>query len=294
MCLLIGLTACDNNEYTNTRSRSCNPVNLIMANDGTSIISSGSVYGFTLKFGYNGQEGTFNINNLVINNNSINFETEEQSYATSNSLQEAYFTNLVSDTPNVSISNSTFLITPFLYDLKFNNEKEMTLVYTGQDFVVAQYTLNNNYTIKTIPPVTVWAGTTTSSYYNGGEEIKFPTNTIYYSIQINFDESGKPTGELNMYNAKFTENPREPVKTQIKVEGLEVSYENGALTLSGENIEPLLPDGTNWTPNPNYIFNSINFQTTSPNLMNGHLDFQVAGMYNGSFDGSYADSYFNK
>lgn len=280
--MALGFTACTDGESNYSYTYNLNPINIITdLSDGTTYASTGQ-YVFVLTIENNGQHGVIDVKNLSINNNTVNFSTVDQSY-TSN-LFYANFANVKASDAN--ISNANFLLTPYYNYPQFVGINP-TYGNPG-NIVVANYTYNDAYSVKTFQHNTFFTGTTETVYPYKGEVQNFSTDKIYYQLSLNVKDSpNKAT--LTMYNAKFTSVEQEPVK-DIIIEDLDVTYDNGSITVSGTEVIPGIMEGNEITPYPSFIINEIEFKTTSADLTWATIKFQVAGMYNGTFSGSYANT----
>lgn len=292
IAMMMGLTACES-DFTNKESNSVGAINLITnLTDQTTTISDG-IYGYSLEWDNKGQRGYLNVSNLILNGQAVNFQTLEQSYEVSANYTEALFKNVESTTQN--ISNSTFVLTPWVYVPIIVNG-DIKPQFAGRDIVIGQYQIGN-YQVKTFYKNTFYMGKTVSTYPSttgDGTTASYTTDGIYYVLDLSVNKDTQAIEPvIYMYNAKFTDT-KEPIKKQIIVdEGLTLNYSNGILTVEGTDIIPkVVMDAGDPLPNPSWIFNSIKFQTTSTDLVNANISFQVAGKYRGSFNGVYAVSSF--
>ena len=151
---------------------------------------------------------------------------------------------------------------------------------------VAKYDMGGSYRVNTFQNNTFFKGKTTTTYVDQtGVTQNYTTNDIIYRFMIDDLKTGKAS--LLIYNAKFSSNEREPVKEAILAEGLDVEFQASGITITGENIIPLMLESGEYVPVPSFTFNSIKFTTTDDFYASGNLDYQVAGIYNGHFEGSY-------
>lgn len=282
MLLLLGLSACSDNDSKYSYTYNLNPINIITnVSDGTSYASEGR-YSFELTSTPSSNTGVITVSNLLINNSLQSFTTFEQPYKTN--LYFANFENV--ETDNANVSDANFLLTPY-----FNYPAYFNIIPTYQssgDIVLAKYRYGD-YEVKTFQKNTFFVGTTETTYPFQGQNMSASSETIYYQLVIDIAENPQKA-TLIMYNAKFSGVEQEPVKKQINLEDLDVTYANGLITVTGENIIPDIVEGSAVTPNPDYIFDNIEFKTISEDLTWCSITFKVRGIYNGSFRGSYADS----
>lgn len=283
LSILIGMAACTKGESNYTATYNMTPINIITSlEDGTTTASQGN-YKFELTSNYDTQYGTIEVSDLVIDNNIVKFITDQQTYQTN--LYYAYFQKVKSGSANISDAN--FLLTPYYnYPAFFGVPANYA---NDGNVVIASFNYGNSYKVTTFQKNTFYTGTTTTSFSFQGQSQQFDTETIYYQLDLNVKESPN-TARLVMYNAKFTNIEQEPIKKQINIEGLTVEYSNGMIKVYGEDIIPDIVEGTSSTPYPNYVFNTIEFETTSSDLTNCKINYVVAGVYKGSFNGSYANT----
>lgn len=289
IAVMAAFTSC-NDDYSNSVTNAVGAVNLVDYSDGSTSISEGQ-YGYSLNWGSGYQKGTISVGNLVLNGNPVSFQTEESNYQTSGDFLQAYFTNVGSLQQN--LTNAKFLLTPFNYLAYVNNMGEVVSGVSGSDVMIAQYMIGSTR-VRTFQKITTFRGQTTTSYEFQGQPYTNETDKILYQLILSFDkETGKVSGKIIMYNAKFSHIKDEPLKTWITIDGLDVNYADGKLTVSGTEIVPTVPDGNNnETENDSFTFNSIVFETTSANLVEAQITYTVDNRYEGSFNGAYAFSDF--
>lgn len=288
LALALGLSACSESKSTYTQTYGTTTLNIITdLNDGSTVASKGD-YEFNLfiDMGNDTHTGTVSTTNLILNNSSVAFTTVDQTYSTN--LYDAYFTNVKAQ--NQNLTDATFLLTPFFYiPSMFNVDASFT---TPRNIILAQYTINDAYRVRTFQEKTFFKGTTQTHYQMGPEPENFTTEDIYYMLTIDIE---KNTASISMFNAKFSSSEKEPLKKQIDVDGLTVEYGDGVITVKGEDIVPNLVEAGESTPYPGFIFNNIEFKTTGEDLTGCEINFLVAGMFNGSFSGIYAETeYLNQ
>lgn len=295
MALSLMLTACGGNDYVMTHSFTAPTVNLITSvEDGSTIMSKGY---YTFNLTTSAQTGTIGGQDILINNASMSFRTEEMAYS-SPSLYEAIFKNVSTTTTGsltYPLTNGNFLATPFYYFPGFfgiNSPYNPSTAQGIPDIVVASYNLGDAYTVKTFQENTFYKGKTNTTYPFQGSVQNFTTEEIYYGLILNLADK-KAT--IIMYNAKFSGVEAEPVKAQVILKDLTIDCTGGQITVKGENIIPEIAEGTTTTPYPSYTFDNIEYKTTSNDLTQATITYKVAGIYNGSFAGAYAETdYTNK
>lgn len=285
--VMTAVSSCDSgNDEERTLSFNIPCINIVTSFNDNSTTASNGAYAFDLNISQ--MTGTIIGSGLIIDNNAMDFTSNESTYKSSG--VNAYFENIsatVTGNSSYSITNGSFLATPaFWYPQQFIGNPQSAYV------VVANYNIGNLYSVKTYPKDAVYNGTTNTSYTIQGLEQSAQNENIFYQVLIN------PTDKLAnivIYNAKFSDSPNEPTKAAIYVKNLPVVFSESGITISGENVIPEVQDGSTTTPNETYVFNTINFKTTDSKMTKCEIIFEVAGMYYGSFTGSYivteAESY---
>lgn len=288
--LLVSLTGCnsENNSGSYTQKFGTAPINLITSVvDGTTTVSKGT-YMFDLTI--SGQTGTISTNDLTVNNSSVSFKTPELKYASSG--YDAIFKNVeATATGNMTYNlvNGTFIATPFYFypgQIGINSPYNPPTGFNLPDILVASYTLAGMCVVKTFQQNTFFTGETTTTYPYMGEIAHYSTKDIMYGLILDLSNN---TATLIMYKAKFSGVPQEPVKTQINLNNLPVDFSNGMIRIKAEDVIPDVVEGGQTTPNEDYIFNNIEFATTSEDLTSARITYTVAGRYTGTFMGSYVD-----
>ena len=256
-------------------------INVITSLDDGSINMSAGRY--AIKISQTGWTGDINSSSLVLNGGTSNLATDQGSYTTDG--VNIFFKNLpgnVTGNVNMPISKGNFN----LYSYYYNNTPvgKYSFAPYATAAIAANYQVGDAYLVRTFQPVTVFKGSTTTSYPNASGEIEhYNTDEIQYGVSI--DMTNK-TAAIVMFDSKFSASDKEPVKT-VLIEGLNVEATSRGIRISGEDIIPGMLSGSEPLPIPNYIFNSIVFETTNEFLTEARLTFNVAGIYSGTFTGSY-------
>lgn len=216
---------------------------------------------------------------------------------TDNAPYESYgydviFKNLtgqVTGNMNYPVSGSLFYASPFYF---YSNAQIGEYTYNYNQLLYAgviQYTMGNEYSVKTFPQHAFFFGETHTSY---GASTNV-TDEILYRVDI-YSENNESKARMIMYNAKFSDSPGEPTKTAILLEGLELSLSPNSIVITGDEITPKVFEAGGWTEYPTFVFDNISFTTTDPYLVKASINYKVAGIYSGSFSGSYLEeSTFN-
>lgn len=279
------LASCDKDQSDSKMSFKIPTANLITSLDSGETYMNTSTYAFDLNL----TKGlaVIGCDNLVVNNNSLSFTTDEKTF-----LTNGYWivvdnpTGTVTGNSTLQLKNSYFSANPY-YNFNFTYVPGYVTQPTFERLVVSQYNLGDEYRVVTFNTDAFYMGETKTVYpsMDGSGTVNNYTSTeMTYRVVMNIQ---KQTADLIIYNAKFSASEREPVKVAIIAKDLTVKLNNGAYTIEGSNIIPEVVEGGASTPYPNFIFNSINFTTTNSTLTECSISYEVAGMYKGSFTGSY-------
>lgn len=278
--VILGMASCSNNDYNFEQSFTVPALNLITdLTTQETILTEGS-YDFKLKSNSDGEKGVISTSNILINNNKYSFQTVESDF--NMNMYEVFFKNVKSTNDN--LGDNTFLSTS-LFNVPRAYNVQYTYLVPNQE-LVAQYILDGRYMIKTFQENTFYTGVTNTTYPYGGSVATATNDKIYYLLNIDTEENPYKAS-LIMFNAKFSDSEREPVKTQINVNDLSIDLSDGKIVVSGKDVIPETVEGGVSTPIPSFIFNEIEFSTTNENLTQCSIKFKVAGVYTGSFTGSY-------
>lgn len=149
---------------------------------------------------------------------------------------------------------------------------------------LTQYTLGENLRVRTFLPDAVFCGATRTEYPGqNGTTLNYETEGIKYRVRMDLTEN-KAT--VIIYDAKFTDVEKEPVKSNIVLEDLALQFTTAGYSISGSNIIPKIYEGGTATPNPAYVFDSFSLSCVG-DLTKATCEYEVAGIYKGSFSGSY-------
>ncbi|MCH5232391.1 MAG: hypothetical protein J1E78_02050 [Muribaculaceae bacterium] len=284
----LGLTSCNTGDgVDSTMTFQVETINIITSNeDGTTTASSGSYY-FDLNMTQ--RMGAVTSKDIILDNMSMDFTTDDESFTTN--TYNAYFKDLNASVNGYEVSGSLLATSLFFYPQQYVGNPKFTFD------IIAQYNIGDAYTVRSFPKDAVYIGVTNTSYTdsegvlhkyekNDNDYPKDPENIVPLLYQVILNP-GNSTANIIMYNAKFSDNPREPTKAKITAQGLTAEYDANGITLKGTNIIPMVDEGGKPTEYPNFIFNSINFRTTNNNLTDCIIEYEVAGMYYGTFTGTY-------
>lgn len=312
LAIMIGLSACSTDGYSEmTQVLGGGAITIISSENSDEVITSEGIYKYDLKITDKDATGSVTSPDLVAENNVLNFTTDVQAYK--NSGFEIYFGNAQGKAGNFQLNNANFaILVPCVYNEEYNQGNNKQYGYfvnesnvgkytykvnisTPDLITVATYNIGNSLKVNTFQKNTFFVGETQTSYTMAGETHTYSTKNITYRFMLNKEEKDTEyTADLLIYNAKFSDNEREPVKEAILAQGLNVEFGANGITISGENIIPQMLEAGEYVPVPSFMFNSIKFKTVNSNYTKGQIEYLVAGMYQGTFTGEYASTLYLK
>ncbi len=280
------LTSClgdgdDNREQTLVY----NIVNLVTPSDADvkPYMSTGT-YSFYLK----GSNLTVSTADLMLGTSKSSFVTGETPYTqTVSALGTVISFNGCSGNVNqdssLPLNNFSGRITSAVYYIS-TVVPGITGIATPTPIPVLKYNIGNEYTVRTFCRDAYYAGTTTTHYTDkDGNAGSFENKEIVYRAVINVE---KMTADVVIYNAQFA--PQQPQKiTAMVLKALPVETMANGYRITGEDIIPEVVEGAATTPNPNYPFKKFSMTTTSDNLDQVAMEFNVGDRYHGMFSGVY-------
>lgn len=151
-----------------------------------------------------------------------------------------------------------------------------------------EYNVDNQYRVNSFPEVTCFFGELTVNYT---EEISDHSQSFYnlefYSqLYIDYD---KKTASIVFNDIDFS-NFANPI-SMLRLSNLEVSFNNGKVIVKGSDIVPMVYDISGPYEYTDYLFNEIEFQTTSSDLTQGQITFMMTNQKNTVFEGTFKGSY---
>ncbi|MCH5235648.1 MAG: hypothetical protein J1E16_10165 [Muribaculaceae bacterium] len=303
---MLGLSACSTDGYSEINQKFPSSAISIITDetDGGVTVFPGT-YVFNITNRDNAFSGSITSPALIANNTSLEFTSDPQSCQFNG--VEFYFKDIAATagSTGLQLNNSQILgVTSYVdqngrYGFYTDSTEigDLTFKPSNNNMMetVARYYIGSRYRVNTFPIDSFFLGETTTSYNMMGESHSFSTETITYRFIINKEkDSDVYTATMVMYNAKFSDNEREPLKVGIIAQGLDVNFSANGVTITGQDIIPDVYEAGATTPYENFKFNNITFQTTDIYYTRGTLDFQVAGIYKGHFEGKYLNSNFLK
>lgn len=302
---MLAFSACTQDGYTEvTQTIPGSAINIITNIEDGSVIVSQGAYEFHITARDNAFTGYIASPALIANNTSLEFTSDSQSCKYNG--VEFYFNDLIATagSTGMEINNSQITGTGAFVD-KDNKRYgyyydtteigDLTYKYYNYMETVARYFIGSKYRVNTFQQNTFFVGTTTTKYTMAGQEHRFSNDGITYRFILDKEkDSDVYTATMVMYNAKFSDSEREPLKVGIIAKGLNVDFTSDGITISGQDIIPDVYEAGSTTPYENFKFNNIVFKTTDEFYTEGYLKFLVAGIYEGEFMGKYVNSIYLK
>lgn len=185
---------------------------------------------------------------------------------------------------SVPVKVSSFMITS-CFNYNATSVPGLTVQQNPYPRVLGQYTIGGEWEVRTFSDDAFYSGTTDTSYKDrDGADKTYSTTSMTYRAVIDLQ---KEKATIVIYNAKFSDSDREPVKKLIILNDLDVEWGHGRYTIKGENIVPSTVENNQAVPNPNFVFDTFCLETVSNDLNKVKIDYKVAGVYSGSFEGIY-------
>lgn len=277
----LALVSCDmdtENKVTTTYST----VNIVSPTDAPAVTASEGNYSIELNF----TKAT-----AQVSTQDFAIGTQKFTYNGSASLSQGsdgYIFNSLAGNMN---GTSTYPVKNAKFQLAYG--------ILGQEMVVGNFQLGDEYMVYTIPSVNFYAGITSTTYPMMGEIGHYENKNMYYGIKFDID---KKKADLIMYNAKFSNSEKEPEKN-VYVSELDLTFRNGGFSLHGENITPKLMEGGTLEDYPSFNIKEFDMQSDGDDLMGAYMNYTVLHTmtmgdsqpvtvtYTGKFSGS---AYFSK
>lgn len=288
----LGLTSCnlEPDEKDNYQVTDFTACNLVIPNDGDAFATRGNVYRLT--FYPTIGNVTVQGNNINLGYTNVDFLTSEMPYVQNQMLNEdmtitdiVKFQGGIYNLNGVTVTDLKGFYSTIVNIITKDDTQIEGLPTKFYLPLIMQYTVNNNYRIKTFMPDQVYTGTTT--LYTESTGTNFTNDEGKYRIVFSNDLK---KADVIFYNAKFAE--RMPSITFV-LRDLDVVYNKAGFAVQipeGETIIPLWAEGNSLTPFPSYKFTSFLLSNSSDNLATAAINYTVEGMgdrYRGMFTGVY-------
>ena len=279
----LALGACSTDVADTTQSVRYTTVNLITPLDGGESFASEGAYTFDLNL--TRFYGKISTTSLKIGTKDYSFTTDSVSTLNYTGNQGFYIRLLnangyLDNDRSMPVTNANFDITSLFYtpgsSVPGYSEKQDYMPY-----IIGQYTAGD-WKVATIQKDATYVGTTTTSYTDAdGATQTYENKGMYYRLILDID---KKTADIIIYDAKFAAPA--PQISGIRLKDLPVKFGDGVYTIDADDVIPGMVDGNDWTETPKYVFNSFSFSTTNKELTKASMDYIVAGVYTGHFEGA--------
>lgn len=143
-------------------------------------------------------------------------------------------------------------------------------------YTFMQYNIGTKYAVRTFWNDLTFKGNTSTTYPGG----TFSSKEIMYRVVMDVN---KNKATVILYNVQLAE--KMPVLTNIVLEDLPLSFNNGGYIIKAENITPKQFEGGSGTPNSNYVFTKFELSSYG-DLSTANCNYEVNGMFTGTFSGS--------
>lgn len=245
-------------------------------------------------------KSTVSTDNLSIGGSALSFKTSEMDYKAgySSALGENQrrsfaqmqgtdvtsqasmpITNMNCQLTYAATNNNTKLVNSLKSELE---QKPISvpnsLTYEGSLYVYMQYKLGDTL-IRTFWSDMLYSGTTTTTYPQSADP--YTTDNITYRVVMNQEATGAYKADVYFYNAKFANSDKAP-SVNFVLKDLPLTFGDYGFKIEAQNVNPVMLNEN--TPNPKYVFNKISITSTS-DMAGMSCDYQVAGVYRGSFNG---------
>lgn len=154
--------------------------------------------------------------------------------------------------------------------------------------LVGQYEIGQDFSVKTFSCDNTYEGTTQTSYPNmtGGKDSAL-SKTIYYRIVL---DVAKSKAYVVIYNAKFSNSPKEPIKPVVYLKDLDITWGNGSYTVHGTNLPSYVIDGGKVDVNPDFTFSEFSMTTVGYEMVGANISYKVVnsiGAMNIEYEGHF-------
>lgn len=149
--------------------------------------------------------------------------------------------------------------------------------------IFASYKIGDKYLVKTFFKDMYYNGSTTTTYTYKGEDKTYTNESIMYRVVFSQDFA---TASLVIYDGKFAaEQPDKGVYDYLLLADLPVTWSADGFSIKATNVIPQYEEGGVLEQQARYMFDNIVLTNTEGKLSLMTLDFEVAGMYKGHFEG---------
>lgn len=173
------------------------------------------------------------------------------------------------------------LFTPANVAPEVNGAPKISMPAMGR-YLVMNYQSGDNTKVRTFWSDVTFCGTTTTTYQMKGVDKQFSNKDMKYRVVMDL-QNKKAT--VVFYDAKFAEEMPMSISA-IELANLDLTFTQNGYTIEGKNVTPSTYEGDTKVPNTSYVFDNFSLVTVGE-LTSTTINYEVAGMYKGSFEGSY-------
>lgn len=261
----LALTSCDLNSEQSAKN-TLTVGNLVTPLAGGETVASEGTYSFDLNFTQ--QTG-------IIGASKLSFDGSDHTFTASDaSMTMGYLSNATAGNIVIAlIKNPTIRIDGSSGLTVTNSQFLFTGGAIGQQCLVANYQIGNEYRVRTFPINTVYVGETQTTYPEGmtGETGSYKNSSMGYYVSIDIKNK---KADVVIKDAKFSNSNNEPVK-DVLIEKLDVVFSDGYYAIHGENITPKLLEGANFTEYPSFNIKSFDLTTANPEFSAANIRYTV-------------------
>lgn len=277
----LGLTSCDLDSpesFTTVQKQTLNLVSPLNG-EGDSFVAKST---YQLKMS---SKSTLELraSKLAIPGKEIDFSTNPIKYqagiiqTTAGNGEVTYFNDGTASSAGVSVSNLNGVLSGLTYWYNYTVPGFQNPVFQETSpALVMQYTLNDQYAVRTFPQTAFYRGATRLQYsINGQGGNVFEKSPISYRVSLSDDFK---TADLMLFDCQFAEAmPADKAPKCLVLRNLKVEYTNGGYTISADEVTPAQPEGTVLVDNKNFTFKNIRISTVSNDLTKVNLSYSVNG-----------------
>ena len=173
------------------------------------------------------------------------------------------------------------LFTPANVAPEVNGAPKISMPAMGR-YLVMNYQSGDNTKVRTFWSDVTFCGTTTTTYQWEGAVKQFSNKDMKYRVVMDL-QNKKAT--VVFYDAKFAEEMKTSL-VAIELADLDLTFTQNGYTIEGKNITPSSYDNGTKVPYPGFVFDNFSLVTVGE-LTSTTINYEVAGKYNGRFEGSY-------
>lgn len=275
----------DDNNYMTGTYPCCN---LVIPENGDAFATTAN---YSMAFYYTSGTASLATTNLSLGYGTMAFTTNNMDVDTKyyeyngKNADVTSFSGGYANMNGVTVQNVNGCVSSVINMVSTNDPQNPDYIFTPRIAMIASYTANYDYTVKTFMPDAIYTGTT-NIQTAGSTSAPFTNDGVKYRVIFSQDLK---KADIIFYNAKFASAM--PVTINFVLQNLDVKYNKNGYEITGENITPQLYEASGLTPAPRYQITSFQFQNTSSDLTTGSALYTVQigdAVYYGDFQGFYA------